>query len=106
MSMAQEWIAVSERDAIPEGDVIAVDINGHEIALYDVQGELYASDNMCTHAHARLCEGFLEGHAIECPLHQGKFDVRTGKALCTPATDDLRVYPVKIEGGKVFIAKN
>jgi naphthalene 1,2-dioxygenase system ferredoxin subunit len=47
---------------------------------------------------------FLEGHEIECPLHQGRFDVRTGKAMCAPLTEDLRSYPVKIEGGRVFLA--
>jgi naphthalene 1,2-dioxygenase system ferredoxin subunit len=45
----------------------------------------------------------LEGHEIECPLHQGKFDIRNGKAMCAPLTEDIRIYPVKIEGGRVFV---
>lgn len=99
-----EWIAAAELDAVPQDDVIGVEIGGRDIALYSVDGEIYASDNICTHGHARLCDGFLDGHEIECPLHQGKFDVRTGKALCAPLTEDIRSYPVKIEDGRVFLA--
>ena len=65
--------------------------------------QVYASDGICTHGHARLCDGFLDGFEIECPLHQGKFDIRNGHAMCAPVTEDIRVYPVKIEGGRVFI---
>ncbi|ANQ85701.1 putative ferredoxin [Azoarcus olearius] len=99
-----EWIAAAELDAVPQDDVIGVEIGGRDIALYSVDGEIYASDNICTHGHARLCDGFLDGHEIECPLHQGKFDVRSGKALCAPLTEDIRCYPVKIEDGRVFLA--
>lgn len=99
-----EWIAAAEVDAVPQDDVIGVEIGGRDIALYSVDGEIYASDNICTHGHARLCDGFLDGYEIECPLHQGKFDVRTGKALCAPLTEDIRSYPVKIEDGRVFLA--
>jgi len=80
-----------------------VDIDAKSIALYQVDGEIFATDNICTHGNARLCDGFLEGHEIECPLHQGKFDIRSGKAMCAPLTEDIRTYPVKIEGDRVFI---
>ncbi|CAL95131.1 non-heme iron oxygenase ferredoxin subunit [Azoarcus olearius] len=99
-----EWIAAAELDAVPQDDVIGVEVGGRDIALYSVDGEIYASDNICSHGHARLCDGFLDGHEIECPLHQGKFDVRSGKALCAPLTEDIRCYPVKIEDGRVFLA--
>ena len=82
----------------------AVTAGGREVALYGVDGEVYATDNICTHGQARLCEGFLEGHEIECPLHQGKFDVRTGAPTCAPVTEAIRSYPVKIEGGRVWLA--
>jgi naphthalene 1,2-dioxygenase system ferredoxin subunit len=68
-----------------------------------VDDAVYATDNICTHGHARLCDGFLDGHEIECPLHQGKFDVRTGKAMCEPLTTDIRTFPVKVEGGDVYV---
>lgn len=98
------WIDVAARDAVPADDVIGVEAAGRDIALYDVEGELYATDNLCTHGRARMCDGFLEGHEIECPLHQGRFDVRDGKALCAPLTENLRCYPVRVEGGRVYLA--
>ncbi|NMG67377.1 Rieske 2Fe-2S domain-containing protein [Azoarcus indigens] len=98
------WIDVAARDAVPADDVIGVEVAGRDIALYDVEGELYATDNLCTHGRARMCDGFLEGHEIECPLHQGRFDVRDGKALCAPLTENLRCYPVRVEGGRVWLA--
>lgn len=102
--MSEQWIDVAEADAVPEDDVIGVDAAGKSFALYQVEGEIYATDNICTHGNARLCDGFLEGHEIECPLHQGKFDIRNGKAMCAPLTDDIKIYPVKIENNRVFIA--
>jgi naphthalene 1,2-dioxygenase system ferredoxin subunit len=101
--MSSNWIELAAVDAIPEDDVIGIDAGGKSFALYMVEGEVYATDNICTHGNARLCDGFLEGHEIECPLHQGKFDIRNGKAMCAPLTEDVKTYPVKIEGTRVFV---
>jgi naphthalene 1,2-dioxygenase system ferredoxin subunit len=99
-----EWTEATALDDVPADDVVGVVVAGRDIALYSAEGEIYASDNICTHGHARLCEGFLEGHEIECPLHQGKFDVRTGQPSCAPVTEAIRIYPVKVESGRVFLA--
>jgi len=98
------WIDALASEDLPTDDVVGVAVDGRDIALYAVGEEVYATDNICTHGHARLCDGFLEGHEIECPLHQGKFDVRTGQATCAPPTEALRSYPVKVEGGRVWLA--
>jgi naphthalene 1,2-dioxygenase system ferredoxin subunit len=95
------WVDVIGFDELPDDDVTGVEVAGRDIAIYRVGGQVYATDNICTHAHARLCDGFLDGHAVECPLHQGKFDIRDGRALCAPATETLRTYPVKIAGLRV-----
>lgn len=97
------WTETTDVASIPEGDVIAVAVGGAEVALYQVNGEIFATDNICSHGHARLCEGFLDGHEIECPLHQGKFDVRSGQPTCAPASEPIKTYPLKIEGGKVWL---
>ncbi len=97
------WIDALSTDDLPVDDVIGILVAGHEVALYTVGEEVYATDNLCTHGHARLCDGFLDGHEIECPLHQGKFDVRSGKPTCEPVTEALRSYPVKIEGRRVYV---
>lgn len=101
--MTETWTDVAACDAIPEGDVIGISVAGKEIALYEVAGEIYATDNLCTHGAARLSDGFLEGREIECPLHQGKFDICTGKALCAPLTQNIRIYPTRIEQNRIFL---
>ena len=102
-SIDTPWTEAAALDDLPEDDVIGVTVGGHDVALYTVGSDVFATDNLCTHGNARLCDGFLEGHEIECPLHQGRFDVRDGSALCVPLTQPVRSYPVRIEHGKVFL---
>lgn len=101
--MTDNWIDAAALADVPEGDVIGVQVGGKDIALYEVEGEVFATDNICTHGHARMSDGFLEGREIECPLHQGKFDVCTGKALCAPLTDNIKTYAVRIENMRVML---
>ncbi len=101
--MSDNWIDALARNDVPEGDVIGIKVAGKDIALYEVEGEVYATDNLCTHGAARMSDGFLEGREIECPLHQGRFDVCTGKAMCAPLTENIRTYPVKIENLRVML---
>jgi naphthalene 1,2-dioxygenase system ferredoxin subunit len=102
--MENNWIDAAASDELAQDDVIGVNVGGKSIALYQVEDTVFATDNICTHGNARLCDGFLEGHEIECPLHQGKFDIRNGKAMCAPLTEDIKTYPVKIEGNRVWVA--
>ena len=97
------WIDALSVDDLPSDDVIGVVVMGRDIAIYAVGDAVHATDNLCTHGHARLCDGFLEGHEIECPLHQGKFDVRDGQPTCAPVTEPLRTYPIKVEDGRVYL---
>ncbi|HSV36187.1 MAG TPA: non-heme iron oxygenase ferredoxin subunit [Ramlibacter sp.] len=97
------WIDALAASDLPADDVIGIPVAGRDIAFYTVGDAVFATDNICTHGQARLCDGFLDGHEIECPLHQGKFDVRDGKPLCEPVTEGVRSYPVKIEGSRVFV---
>jgi naphthalene 1,2-dioxygenase ferredoxin component len=97
------WIDAAAADELPADDVVGLEVAGRDLAFYKVGDAVYATDNLCTHGHARLCDGFLDGHEIECPLHQGKFDVRNGQPTCAPSTEPVRSYPVKIEGSRVFV---
>lgn len=101
---ALNWVDAMSADELPNDDVWPVMVAGRDLAVYTVGAEVFASDNLCTHGHARLCDGFLEGHEIECSLHQGRFDVRDGRPLCDPVTVPIRVYPVRVEGGRVLVA--
>ncbi len=96
-------IKVARVDDLVEGEVVAVDVGDREIALYRVNAAVYATENMCTHGAARLCDGFLEGYGIECPLHQGVFDIRSGAALRAPAEEAIGTYVVVIEDGDVYV---
>jgi naphthalene 1,2-dioxygenase system ferredoxin subunit len=103
MSDTKHWINVAAEADLRPDDVIGVEAAGRDIALYRVEGQVYATDNLCSHGYARLCDGFLLDFEIECPLHQGRFDIRTGQAMCAPLTEDIARWPVRIEGGRVWV---
>jgi 3-phenylpropionate/trans-cinnamate dioxygenase ferredoxin subunit/naphthalene 1,2-dioxygenase system ferredoxin subunit len=75
------------------------------LAIYDTPGGLYASLASCSHGGANLCDGYFDGYIIECPLHQGAFDVRTGKVVSAPATRSMKMIEVREQEGfvQVFI---
>lgn len=98
------WHDLGALDAFRDHDVAAVTVAGRELALYREGGEAFATAMQCTHGQARLCEGFYLDGEIECPLHQGRFDVRTGRALCEPLTADLATYRVQVHEGRVWLA--
>jgi len=100
---AGTWQDVASLDDFASTDSIAVDVGRREIAIYFVGGAVFATDNRCSHGDARLCDGFLEGHEIECPHHQGRFDIRTGAATAEPAKTSLATYPARLEGGRVLL---
>jgi naphthalene 1,2-dioxygenase ferredoxin component len=95
------WTAVAALADFAASDAIAVDHGGREIAIFLVDGAVFATANRCTHGDARLCEGFLDGHEIECPHHQGRFDVRSGAATGAPAEVALALYPARIVDDRV-----
>jgi 3-phenylpropionate/trans-cinnamate dioxygenase ferredoxin subunit len=97
------WLHVANSDQLQEGDVISVSVENKTIAIYQHQGEYYATDNICTHQYALLSDGYFEDGCIECPLHQARFDVRTGQALCAPATKDLQTFPTMLEGSQILL---
>ena len=101
------WHDAAAADQVPDGDVIAAQVNGREIALVRLGEDLFAIDATCTHGAASLCGGFVEPDgSIECPLHQGRFDVKTGRALCAPLTEDLLVHAVRVDGGRLWVRLN
>ncbi|MBE3640206.1 FAD-dependent oxidoreductase [Mangrovicoccus algicola] len=99
---------MSWHPGIPAAEVhdrgaVAVEADGLRLALFSLEGEIFATGNICTHAFALLTEGHVENGCVECPLHQGLFDIRTGRAQGTPVTKDLATYATRIEDGMVWI---
>jgi 3-phenylpropionate/trans-cinnamate dioxygenase ferredoxin component len=98
-----EWTSVADRSAVEPEAPLGVIVNGTEIGVYDVGGALYAIENICPHANARLSEGFAEGCEIECPLHSAIFDVTTGTHLRGEPCRDVKTFPVRIVEGRIEI---
>jgi naphthalene 1,2-dioxygenase system ferredoxin subunit len=97
------WIDVAAEADLFEGAGIAVAQEGQDIAVFKLEDGVYAINNLCTHGNAKLCDGFVEGHNVECPFHQAMFDVRDGSVSCGPATEPVKSWPVKIEEGRVYL---
>ncbi|WP_042259641.1 non-heme iron oxygenase ferredoxin subunit [Paraburkholderia heleia] len=100
--MAQ-WIDAAALDDIEDEDVMRFDHGGRTFAIYRVEDKVYASDGLCTHEHVHLSDGLVMGHVIECPKHNGRFDIRDGKPLCAPVREKLATYPARVEGGRIYI---
>lgn len=98
-----EWIEVAQAADVPHDGALRVEIDDGPVALWNVDGEFYATADTCTHEEASLSEGDLWGDVIECPLHGAQFDVRTGKVLSLPAVFALTTYPVKLENGTLYL---
>ena len=97
------WIDAAAIDDIDDEDVARFDHAGKTYAIYHVEGKVYASDGLCTHEHVHLCDGLVMEHVIECPKHNGRFDIRDGRPLGAPVCVALKTYPAKIEGGRVWV---
>jgi nitrite reductase/ring-hydroxylating ferredoxin subunit len=98
------WVRVAAVADIAEGNVLGVRVGERDIAVYHLPGgDFRATDNICTHEYALLSEGWLEDGCIECPLHAGRFDVRTGRALCAPVETDIPVFEVKRDGDNLLV---
>ncbi|MGI8586220.1 MAG: non-heme iron oxygenase ferredoxin subunit [Chloroflexia bacterium] len=98
-----EWVRVADASALPPGEKMAVAVAGEEIAFFNVDGEVYAIGDICTHAEASLAEGDFYDNMVECPLHGSAFDVTTGKAIGLPAMGNSGKYAVKVENGGIFV---
>lgn len=98
-----EWIPAATVGDLNPGEGFRVEINGNDIALWNVEGVIYATSDVCTHEETSLVDGDLWGEVIECPLHGAQFDVRTGEVLSLPAIFPLPTYPVKVENDTVYV---
>jgi 3-phenylpropionate/trans-cinnamate dioxygenase ferredoxin component len=103
MSADTGWIEACDADDIEEEDVIRFDHANQTYAIYRIDDEYYATDGLCTHEQVHLADGLVMDNIIECPKHNGRFDIRTGAAKGAPVCVNLKTYPVRVEDGKVLI---
>jgi nitrite reductase/ring-hydroxylating ferredoxin subunit len=103
MSAAPTRIEICRNDDVAVGEVRKIETAGLTLAVYNVDGSFYVTDDACTHGPGSLSEGFLEDHVIECNFHQGKFDVRTGEVVLPPCMIPVKTYRTVVEHGVVYI---
>ena len=98
-----DFVKVARTDEVPVGTARMVEVNGKEIALFNVGGSFHAIDNACTHVGGPLCEGEIEGAQVTCPWHGGVFDVTTGEVLGPPPGRAVNRYNVRVEGSDIEV---
>jgi len=103
MSADTGWVEACDADEIEEEDVMRFDHGSQTYAIYRIVDEYYATDGLCTHEQVHLADGLVMDNIIECPKHNGRFDIRTGAAKGAPVCVNLKTYPVRVEDGKVHI---
>ena len=102
--MATRSVTVGRTENVGRGELPAFDIDGTRIAVANVDGRLFAIDELCTHEHCSLvAEGMLEGPVVTCGCHGAQFDVRIGEVLAAPAVEPLRAYPVRVDGNDIVV---
>lgn len=102
--MADEWVLAGCFDEIDEEDVMRFDHGDMTFAIYRTMGgKIFATDGLCTHEQQHLAEGFVIDDVIECPLHQGRFHIPTGKAKGAPVCINLKTYPTRVVDGDIYI---
>ncbi|MFN8533549.1 MAG: non-heme iron oxygenase ferredoxin subunit [Dehalococcoidia bacterium] len=97
------FVPVANVEDVAEGDIFAAPINGKSVVVTRIEGVLYALDNVCSHDMSPFDEATTEGFELCCPRHEGRFDVRSGKATCFPAVWPVGTWPVKEEDGRIWV---
>jgi 3-phenylpropionate/trans-cinnamate dioxygenase ferredoxin component len=97
------WVRVCQVGEIGTEDVLAFEHAGKHYAVYHTPSGFYATDGLCTHEEEALADGLVIGEIIECPRHQGRFHIPSGKAKGAPVCIDLQTHPTKLENGEVYI---
>jgi 3-phenylpropionate/trans-cinnamate dioxygenase ferredoxin component len=98
-----EWVSVPKGGDMLAGTMISMSAQGKRLIVYKTDSGYFATDRRCTHEAADLMRGYFDRSIIECPVHQGRFNICSGAALSAPASVPLRTYPVKVVEGQVFV---
>lgn len=101
--MITEWCDAAADADVEEDAVLGIAVLGVPIALFRIKGEVFALHDLCSHGFARLSDGYVEDDCVECPLHQGLVDIRTGAPRTAPISTPIRSYPARVREGRVEI---
>ncbi len=98
-----EWVEVCGEDELPVGGWKTVELDDAEVLVVRLEDGFHAIEDVCTHDGGCLAGGDIEGHEVVCPRHGARFDLLTGEATAPPAYEPVHVFPVKVEGGRVYV---
>jgi 3-phenylpropionate/trans-cinnamate dioxygenase ferredoxin subunit len=101
-----DWVNVASVHEVSEGTWRVINVEDAEIAVFNIGGEFYAIEDVCTHDGGCLTGGEVDGEEIVCPRHGARFSIKTGEALSAPAYEPVDRFPVRIEGGVVQVRDN
>lgn len=101
--MAESIVSLGPTSEIPENSVKRFEVGSRVLAVYNLEGTFYATDDECTHGAASLADGILDGDVIECTLHFGAFNIKTGEAVQPPCFTPLRTYKVEVQDGQLVV---
>ena len=100
------WVDVIDENSLADGENIVIDVDGTDVAVFKIEGGFYAIEDVCSHDGAEIASGELDGYEIICPRHGARFCVKTGAVKSPPAYENIEVFPVRIENGKVQVRDN
>jgi 3-phenylpropionate/trans-cinnamate dioxygenase ferredoxin subunit len=98
-----DWVDVVDANSLAEGKNIVINVDGTDIAVFNIEGAFYAIEDVCSHDGAEIASGTLEGDEIICPRHGARFCVKTGEVKAPPAYENITCFPLRIENGKVQV---
>lgn len=98
-----DWIDVVAESALSDGEHMVVNVDGYDVAVFKIDGQCYAIEDVCTHDGAEIASGELNGDEIICPRHGARFCVKTGQVKCAPAYENVATFPVQVLEGRVQI---
>ena len=96
-------VELCKADQVAVGTALRVEAAGLTVAVFNVDGQFYVTDDACTHGPGSLSEGFIDGDVVECNFHNGQFDIKTGAIVAPPCMIPVKTYPASVEDGTVFI---
>ncbi len=98
-----DWVNAIDQQSLAEGENVVVDVDGTDVAIFNIAGAFYAIEDVCSHDGAEIASGELDGDEIICPRHGARFCVKTGEVKCAPAYENIVTFPIRIENGTIQV---
>ena len=98
-----DWVNVTAEDQLADGERIVVDVDDVNVVIFNLNGEFFAIEDICSHDGSEIASGCLKGSEIECPRHGARFNIRTGEVTAPPAYEPIDTFPVQVVEGVIQV---